>query len=224
MTIVVYTASIGRQIGMPQIQTYPNCEFVCISDFASESGNWKVVSPIFKHSNRIKVARWYKTHPHILFGDADWTIWMDDWFVPINIYGLVELAKDGDIGIYKHRHRDCIYEEAEVCIKMGLDDANIIKKQMGQYRRESYPSNFGLHETCIIVRRNTPSINELNEEWWNQIECGSHRDQLSFDFVVWKMGINLISLYPGDGYNNPYFKKDLARKKKFKSLRKILHE
>ena len=34
--------------------------------------------------------------------------------------------------------------------------------------------------------------------WWSEIKYGSKRDQLSFDYIAWKSGLDFVYL-PGDG-------------------------
>jgi hypothetical protein len=52
-----------------------------------------------------------------------------------------------------------------------------------------YPKGKGLSETSAVLRKNTAKIVSFNEAWWSEISRGSRRDQLSFDFLVWKLGI-----------------------------------
>ncbi len=99
--------------------------------------------------------------------------------------------RNSDIAMYQHRIRNCIYDEAIVCKKLNFDNKEIIEKQVNSYFSQGYPSNIGLHECYVILRRHTPKIKELNKLIWNEIEKGSHRDQLSFDYGIWKLGIKV---------------------------------
>ena len=55
----------------------------------------------------------------------------------------------------------------------------------------------------MILRRHTDAIRRLNEAWWNEIVRGSRRDQLSFNYVAWKLGLSYatfpLSLATGNG-------------------------
>jgi hypothetical protein len=55
----------------------------------------------------------------------------------------------------------------------------------------------------VILRRHTDAIRHLNEAWWNEIVRGSRRDQLSFNYVAWKLGLRYatfpLSLATGNG-------------------------
>ncbi len=50
------------------------------------------------------------------------------------------------------------------------------------------PQDFGLHHTNFLIRRhNNPDCLLFCSEWWQHISAHSKRDQLSFDFVRWKL-------------------------------------
>ena len=49
---------------------------------------------------------------------------------------------------------------------------------------------FGLVEAPVILRRHTAAIRALNEAWWAELVRGSRRDQLSFNYVAWKLGLS----------------------------------
>ena len=57
---------------------------------------------------------------------------------------------------------------------------------MKKYRDENFPKQFGLVQTGIIARENNNRTKEFCKNWWNELERGSKRDQLSFNYVLWK--------------------------------------
>ena len=52
---------------------------------------------------------------------------------------------------------------------------------------ENFPDNNGLSENCLIVRKHNElsCINFMND-WFDEIKYNSHRDQLSFNYILWK--------------------------------------
>lgn len=94
-----------------------------------------------------------------------------------------------DIALHAHPHRNCIYDEASTCIKLGKDSPEVIRQQMERYRADGYPEKNGLVSGGIVYRRHTPTIAKLNTYWWQEIKAHSRRDQLSFNYVSWKYGI-----------------------------------
>src|SRR5439155_6661737 len=50
------------------------------------------------------------------------------------------------------------------------------------------PHEFGLHHLNFLIRRNLDWRSVLfGHEWWHEMYHGSKRDQMSFDFVRWKL-------------------------------------
>lgn len=145
---------------------------------------WDVRSCCSEYSESRRNAKIHKIIPH-KFVDTDISIWLDG-NISLNVTPeeLVDLwLKDKDIAVCKHFERTCLYEEAEVCKTCQLDDPVLINKQMKRYRAAGYPENNGMAECGIIIRRHTPEIKRLSEEWWDEICKGSSRDQLSFNYV-----------------------------------------
>ena len=139
-----------------------------------------------------RLSRYHKTKG---MPPTQYTLWLDG-----NIQLLVEpryviqewlVDTKADIALFKHPGHDCIYREARQCKKKLKDSAETIDGQMDAYRRKGFPSRFGLGETCVVARRDTPAVREFNRLWWREIEKGSVRDQLSFDYVRWVMGTGI---------------------------------
>lgn len=134
----------------------------------------------YKFDNPRLNARMYKILSHLFLNDK-WTIWIDGnirLFVSEN--QLIEMTKPYEVGVFTHPERNCIYEEGQFCKKIGKGDSDRIDRQLVGYSNAGYPMNNGLAATFIVVRKNTPHVNRLNEMWWEHITRYSIRDQLSF--------------------------------------------
>ena len=96
-----------------------------------------------------------------------------------------------------------VYMEADALLtldKRGLakDRADLIKKQVQRYYDEGFRSQNGHVAAAIMLRRHhEPRVIEAMEKWWSEIEKGSRRDQLSFNYAAWKTDLPLVYL-PGD--------------------------
>ena len=88
-----------------------------------------------------------------------------------------------------HPDRICVYDEGFVCKSWGLDDPNKINKLLEKINYDGYPIHNGLCETGAIIRENTKEIQEFNEYWWGIISTYSLRDQISFNYCLWKHNI-----------------------------------
>ena len=189
-SVVVYTAIFGSKDMLRELTPEDGVRYVCFSDVARESESWEVVLVDFKtlQATPRKTARWHKTHPHILFPDTNIVIWKDahlDLVYPVKEY--IRALGTNDIAFTEHSVRNCIYKEAEVCYKAKLDDPKTIQDQVAGYQKQRYPVNNGLVATGLTVYRNVPRINNFCNIWWNEIDKKSVRDQLSCNFVLWKL-------------------------------------
>jgi hypothetical protein len=198
MNKVVYTAILDNYEGLKQNQANKNADFIAYMSYPVNSEMWQVKEPINVFSNPRRNARWHKVNAHLL--DYDYSLWIDgsmeikqpiDWFIETYL-------KDADIAVFRHPDRNCLYQEAEVCSKIGFDDPNVIEKQIKRYKKEGYPEENGLGETKIVLRKHSPKVEEFNRLWLHEITNFSLRDQISFNYCVWKSGIklNYIELLP----------------------------
>jgi hypothetical protein len=79
-----------------------------------------------------------------------------------------------------------------------------MRQQVNGYYKQNYPYNNGLAETTAVLRRHTPQICALNEAWWSEVKQKSVRDQLSFDFLCWKLGVS-YNVFAGNRCRSPHF-------------------
>lgn len=76
-----------------------------------------------------------------------------------------------------HPTRDCIYDEAEVCVRLSKDIKSNIQRQIDAYRKEGYPKHIGMAETGIILRKHDDKKCVLLDNLWaSQLLKYSHRD------------------------------------------------
>lgn len=168
-----------------------DADYVIFTDKRITVPGWSVKSIARSYGNT-KTSRWHKINSHILFPNAQATIWIDGNQIP-NGEGI-NIIKSGPIGTFKHPKRDCIYDEFEACLKMNKDLECNMRPQIELYEKMGYPRRNGLAETCCIFREHTKEISEFNSLWWEHVIKYSHRDQLSFDFIAYmtKTRYNII--------------------------------
>lgn len=157
---------------------------------------WELLPPRWERPDKRRQARQHKCLAHELFPLADYTLWVDGCLTPMeSLQSMAEyLLNDHDLATFEHAERNCVYQELEACIRLRKDIPELMRKQVARYRSEQYPYNNGLAETTAVLRRNTPQITELNKAWWQEIREGSVRDQLSLDYVCWKLGVRYAHL------------------------------
>jgi hypothetical protein len=200
--IVVYSCVTGGFDPLQAEQNWGEADWVMFSDQPMQGGKWQVRPAKRLFSDPRRDARLYKTIPHELFPNHDYHIWID---------GSVELRKSPErlvqdylhhdtIAVLTHPDRNCMYDEAEACKALNLDDHAVIDKQVAKYRQEGYPVNNKLGETRVLVRGNHPLIHQFNNLWSHEILNNSLRDQISFNYCAWKLGIPID--YMRDWKNN----------------------
>lgn len=206
--MIVYTANTKGKDELKENQNTEGAEFVAFLDTPTESKTWNVRSVTEISPDPVRNAKQYKVLPHIYFPDAKYSLWIDGTITLLDpLQKLIDLyLGDNDIALHKHYMRDCAYAEAVECGSYLLDDPDVISKQIARYLfQEGYPRNNGLAECTIILRRHTPKIAELNNLWWDEIQKGSRRDQISFNYCCWKLGVKYTEM-EGTVYNSPHFK------------------
>ena len=123
------------------------------------------------------------------------------------------------IYVLEHPDRNSVNNELEAVIIALKDTNKTVASVRNKYKRENFPDNNGLSENCLIIRKHNDlrCINYMNE-WFNEIKKNSHRDQLSFNYILWKTGnkdVKYISKKYIDKYfdQNPYHLVNLVFKR-----------
>lgn len=142
--------------------------------------------------NPRRFSRRFKILPHELFS-CEYTLWLDGSLQLLQVPPL-SLLDGADLAVFRHRTRNCAYDEADVCSAALLDRPWRIASQMDRYRKEGYPSKAGLVESGFLFRRMSADMRAFDEEWWAEYDRGSCRDQLSFGYVARKMGMKITYL------------------------------
>ena len=148
---------------------------------ATLRGSPAVTSPMLAH-------KWWKCHPHLACPDADVSLWIDGSMeVVVGDYverALAALGSD-DWACVPHPARSCIYPEAWFSATLARYDAPSINAQASFYRNVvGHPANWGLVATGANVRRHTPEVIELGQQWWDECINWSHQDQLSLPVLL----------------------------------------
>ena len=211
---VVYTCVTGgyENIIDPSF-VQSDFDYVCFTDQTntnSEVWSIRLIPDNLKDLSPVKQQRIIKICLHLFLPQYTSSIYVNG---SIDITGdpndFLSRYCNSDKSVYIRRHptRNCIYEEAVACINLKKNTASNIESQMNRYASENYPPQNGLVESGVIYRRhNDLYCICLMELWKNEIIKGSHRDQLSFNYCLWKVddvGFQYVGL---DLFNNPYFR------------------
>ena len=214
--IVIYSVLFGNYDELKEpLYITPNCDYyVLTNQEVPKKSVWKKYS-IEDFEDRVKgfsnleKARFFKTHPQILFPEYKYSM-----FIDANIQMVTDMRpvfaqlEENFIAIHNQTGRDCVYQEATEIIVIGKANKKEVKHQMNVYKKEGFPEHYGLFRTCVVVREhNDSNCVKLMELWWDEIQKYTKRDQLSFTYALWKMGLDkkAVSNLGYDPRTNPRF-------------------
>lgn len=194
LKIVVYTVNTGKYDNIQIFKYDKNIDYVIFTDLEIESEFWekrKIPNEI-KQLDSLSQARYIKLHPHLLFPDYQYSVFIDGNIKILKdikplLYSMIYCNKV--IASHIHQSRDCIYDEARVVYAQNRAKRKDIIKQINHYREERFPKHYGLFETNVLIRKHTDSkCIKIMDTWWNEIKNYTKRDQLSFTYALWKNG------------------------------------
>lgn len=199
MKIVVYTCITNNYDNLVEPTYIDNSltYLAFVSNDEIKSSVWQIKKiDIDQELGPVKTARKIKILAHKYLSEYDCSIWIDG---TIDVIGDVKSLVNS-LGFplfvgFKHPFRNCIYSEGKACIKHNKDKKEIINEQLSDYRKEGYPVNAGLIESNVLIRmHNSPSVIKLMEFWWQEVRNKSRRDQLSFNYSVWKTESHFVQI------------------------------
>lgn len=218
---VIYTAIYGGKDSLVNPPAIEGCDYVCFTDDQAVTADiWKIhyMPGLFGDNGRMN-AKVYKVLPHKYLKDYEYSVWIDGNFTP-DKYGFVEFVtsslQEKSLAVFKHHNsvvdpndryfRDCLFDEAEICMQLELDNPDTILRQVQKYEAEGFPINYGLFAATITLRKhNDPKIIEVMESWWQEINNFSSRDQISFPYVLAKHNIQPHIIHGNAFFGNKYF-------------------
>lgn len=162
--------------------------------------NWTVVQLSDLALDAGRESRRPKLRPHDFLPEFEWSLYIDNSVRlkvnPIEIQRTYATA-DNRFVCFKHPERDCIYDEAEEVIRLGIDSERRVREQVDYYRQRGFPKHDGLINGGVLLRRHSdPEVARISAEWFEHVLRFSKRDQLSFNYVAWRHRFS-HSFFPG---------------------------
>jgi len=193
MKIAVYTTIVGLY-DMPKAvnpEYLKEADFFLFADMMGTNLGYKSIA-IKKTENSPRVeSRRYKIMPHKCLPGYDYYIYLDGSIELLESPSVLieKYLKTKDIALFRHRWRETHFEEFYYCFYWKPDLREKMDLMMKFFLTEGVPENLFLTENGVILRKNTPEINELNEYWWMIYRMFAERDQLSLPYCCWKKNI-----------------------------------
>ena len=213
--IVVYTVLIGSKEALnnplqligTETKSDIDIDYYCFTDNKQlSSPTWK-----FKELNvplvaAEKASRLPKAKPHDFFPEHEFSIYIDNTVVFKRLPCKADIQGKIFAG-FKHPWRSNPSDEADIIVKSGLDEYDVIAKQLDFYNQIGYP----LTEvkqltagTCIIRKHMNDDVKNFGDLWWQQILQFSKRDQVSLDLCA-QISNCKIEYLEGDKTQNDLF-------------------
>lgn len=210
---VVYTCITGGYDSLIEPkQITQGFDYICFTDNPLLTSTTWDVRPMpegLENLSKVKQQRYVKLNPHKFFSEYTMSVWVDgNIAIKGDLNEFIDLILTGDTSVYVPQHptRSCIYEESKAVLGMRKDVKEIVNPQMERYKAEGFPKDYGLLQSNILLRiHNDNNCVRLMEAWFNELKDNSHRDQLSFNYVLWK----------NDDINVAYMDKDICNSKWF---------
>lgn len=157
-------------------EPHPLIDSAMIVDLAkSRSVDPAATEPMMVH-------KYWKTHPDQALPLAEISIWLDasmEVIKPNFIQLCLDALGTDDWVVVTHPWRNCIFLEADYSATLPRYDAACLKRQSDWYHEIGHPLGWGLFATGAMIRRHTPIVKEVSENWWQECVNWSHQDQVS---------------------------------------------
>ena len=202
--IVIYSAVFGGYDSIKEpLYVNENIDYVIFTDqeIPQDSGWQKyeiteAYGEVFYYDSYHK-SKYVKIHPEKFFPDYDYSIWVDgNVLIVADLAPFVMRLNDSSfMATFNNPCHDDIYTEARFCVFHDAVSLEEINRQVVEYRKEGFPNHFGMREFSLIVRKhNNEKCIDLMEQWWEQLQLYTMRDQISFPYILWKNGLSIDTI------------------------------
>lgn len=199
---VAYICIIDDYDDLNEIKAYTyfdkEWDYVCFTDnqdliSQKQYGIWEIRPLAYTKLDKTRNNRWHKLHPHTLFPDYEYSLYLDANINILSSYIFDVIKKENKILLLlSHCCRFDAYDENIVVHRTKADRNTLIEAGMEIMEKDGFPRNYGLSENNVIFRQhhNQQIINTM-ETWWYMIEHYARRDQCYFTYSLWKNGLEV---------------------------------
>ncbi len=198
---LVYTALMGQyeEFSETALVLGPDTDLICLTDnpdLKSDVWQMQLVAPRFL-ADPIRSARYLKIMGPSLFPNYEASLWIDN---TVNITQPIDLLFDTflngvDFCLPFHSFRESVAAEFSAVDYAGYDDPHRIYEQLIHYSQ----SRMDVMDekpfwTAILLRKHTPPVQDLMSRWWDHVLRYSRRDQLSLNYVMREVALEVNAL------------------------------
>ncbi|XP_008797009.1 uncharacterized protein LOC103712303 [Phoenix dactylifera] len=143
---------------------------------------------------------------HRLFPEARYSIWVDSKSQfrrdPLGVLEALLWRTNSILAISEHGARSSLYDEGRAIVKKHKATPEEVEVQLSQYWQDGIPDEKrfngkkALAEASVIVREHTPMTNLFMCLWFNEVVRFTSRDQLSFPYVLRRLKMPGLNMFP----------------------------
>lgn len=211
--ICVYTCITGDYDNLKEIpKIEKGIDYYCFTNNKKiKSNTWNVIYIDDENLSNVQLARKIKILGHELINDYDILLWMDGAVTfKKNIKDFINtyLDKKDVLVAFMHGERDNIKDEAYACYRFNKESKGNINRILKFYEDEKYLFDNGLIESTVYIKRPKDKIvQETMRLWFSMILNYSTRDQLSFNYCIYKTGLK-VKWINEKAFSNKWFNWD----------------
>ena len=216
-SVLVYTCVTNDYDWLlPPVWRSPYVHYVCFTDNPKMNAKgWEMrpLPSVSGLSNGTVANRYCKFFPWKILPEHDWSLYIDAnirlMSDPSPVLADME-AMGSELAIPTHPQRSDVWQEAEACKRLNKipgRDHPVLNDQLARYQADGFPSDTGLTENNIIFRSgDSARLMPVMEQWWEELQNGVQRDQISLPYVLWSTGTPIYRLPFSARDTNPYFR------------------
>lgn len=207
--ICVYTCITGEYDSVKEVIHEKGIDYYCFTNNKNLiSNSWKIIYIENNNYDNIRLARKIKILGHdIINKDYDIFIWIDGSVNIISsLYEFIQkyVINDFDIIAFKHSKRNKVIEEGIQCAYYRKDDVSIIRDELNYIFDDGFKDDNGLIESTVYVKKNNKIVKETMDYWFSLVNKYSTRDQLGFNYSIYKTGAR-VKWVNENVFNNRWF-------------------
>jgi hypothetical protein len=202
---IIYTAIFGDYDTLLQpVVRDRSVDYVCFTDRQIKSpGIWqvRVVDEPYSGAGPSKSNRYYKINSHLLFPDADVTIYHDgNMTMKVSFESAVGWLHQSSklLLVRPPKSSWSLADERDAVVDRRLAAPERARAQVDGYIHEGVDPKHPGVRCGLMIRRQCQELADFERIWWDEIRKHTHRDQLSFPYAAMKSGLRYQAIPFGE--------------------------
>jgi hypothetical protein len=184
---IVYTVNFGNYDLLHEAPTDPSTSYICFHDGQGKvPSNWTGILIPMVSENPWLISRAFKCLPHILFPNADSSLFIDASFIFRKpAVDFVKSKCSGPFSAFQHPYRSTVEEELESCKQAGKGTYSKLVDFTKFYSNILMRSDYKLIAGGVLYREhNNQRLIMAMELWYSYLIAGVDRDQIALPVAL----------------------------------------